>query len=83
MGILPDTYNYALCMRWECRAPFPRHRGLAIPTCITTREIFSWDTGDSFVIAALCLVQIKNIVISIIHSFINLANKLIYTLHKE
>ena len=24
-------------MRWECRDPFPRHRGLAIPTYITAR----------------------------------------------
>ena len=32
MGLLPDTYNCGLRMRREC---FPRHRGLAIPTCIT------------------------------------------------
>ena len=25
-------------MRWECRERFPRHRGFAIPTCITARS---------------------------------------------
>ena len=35
MGFLPDTQNYRLRKRWECRERFPRHRGLAIPTCIT------------------------------------------------
>ena len=34
MGFLPDTWNCELRMRRECREPFPRHRGLAIPTCI-------------------------------------------------
>ena len=24
MGLLPDMYNYGLCMRWECRERFPR-----------------------------------------------------------
>ena len=28
-------------MRWECRERFPRHIGLAIPTCITAR---TWRT---------------------------------------
>ena len=37
MGLLPDTQNCVLYMRWECRERFPRHRWLAIPTCITTR----------------------------------------------
>ena len=35
MGLLPDTENCGLCMRRECRERFLRHRGLAIPTCIT------------------------------------------------
>ena len=25
MGLLPDTYNCGLCIRWECRERFPRH----------------------------------------------------------
>ena len=37
MGLLPDTYNCGLRMRRECRAYFPRHRGLAIPACIRAR----------------------------------------------
>ena len=37
MGLLPDTHNCGLCMRQECRERFPRHHGLAIPTCITAR----------------------------------------------
>ena len=41
MGLLPDTQNCVLCMRWECRERFPRHRRLAIPTCITAR---AWRT---------------------------------------
>ena len=35
MGLLPDTYNWELCMRRESRERFPRHRGLGIPKCIT------------------------------------------------
>ena len=35
MGLLPETYNCGLRMRLECRERFLRHRGLAIPTCIT------------------------------------------------
>ena len=40
MGLLPDTQNWGLRMRRECRERFPRHRGLAIPdmhhgTCVT------------------------------------------------
>ena len=35
MGLSPDTWNYGLRMRRECRERFPRHRGLATPTCIT------------------------------------------------
>ena len=35
MGLLPDTQNYGLRMRRECRERFPRRRGLEIPTCIT------------------------------------------------
>ena len=34
MGLLPDTYDCGLCMR---RERFPRHLGLAIPTCFTAR----------------------------------------------
>ena len=37
MGLLPDTQNCGLRMRRECRERFPRHRRLAIPTCITAR----------------------------------------------
>ena len=37
MDLLPDTKNCGLCMRRECRECFPRHCGLAIPTCITAR----------------------------------------------
>ena len=37
MGLLPDTQNWGLRMRQECRERFPHHRGLAIPTCITAR----------------------------------------------
>ena len=37
MGLLPDTQNYGLRMRREYREHFPRHRGLAIQTCITAR----------------------------------------------
>ena len=29
-------------MRWECQERFPRHHGLANPTCITVR---AWRTG--------------------------------------
>ena len=35
MGLLPNTQNCGLCMRWECQESFPHHRRLAIPTCIT------------------------------------------------
>ena len=35
MDLLPDTQNYGLHMRRECRERFPRHRRLAIPTCVT------------------------------------------------
>ena len=34
MGLLPDTQSCELRMRLEC---FPRHPGLAMPTCITAR----------------------------------------------
>ena len=37
MGLLPDTQNLGVRMRRECRESFPRHHGLAIPTCITAR----------------------------------------------
>ena len=37
MGLFPDTQNCELRMRREYRKRFPRHRGLAIPTCITAR----------------------------------------------
>ena len=39
MDFLPDTYNCGLRMRRECRESFPRHRRLAIPTCITARAV--------------------------------------------
>ena len=42
MGLLPETQNCGLCMRRQCRERFPRHRGLAIQTCITAR---AWRTG--------------------------------------
>ena len=41
MGLLSDTQNCGFRMRWECRERFPRHRWLAIPTCITAR---AWST---------------------------------------
>ena len=37
MGLLLDTRNCGTHMFRECRKRFPRHRGLAIPACITTR----------------------------------------------
>ena len=37
MGLLSDMSNCELRMRRECRECFHRHRGLAIPTCITVR----------------------------------------------
>ena len=39
MGVLPDTNNCELRMRREYRKRFPRHRGLAITTCITARAV--------------------------------------------
>ena len=45
MGLLPDTWNYGLHMRWECWELFPRHRlqrkplfsdpGMHHGTCVT------------------------------------------------
>ena len=40
MGLLPDS-QIAGCACAECRERFPRHHGLAIPTCITAR---AWRT---------------------------------------
>ena len=37
-SLLPDTWNWGLHMRRECRKRYPRHRRLAILTCITARE---------------------------------------------
>ena len=37
MGLLTDTQNCGLRMRREYREGFPRHRGLAIPTCTAAR----------------------------------------------
>ena len=37
MDFLPDTQNCGLHIRRKCRESFPRHRGSAIPTCITAR----------------------------------------------
>ena len=42
MELLPDTKNNGLRMRRECGEQFPCHRGLAIPTCITTRAWRTW-----------------------------------------
>ena len=42
MGHLPDTYTCGLCIHRECRKRFPRHRGLAIPTCITCVTDVPW-----------------------------------------
>ena len=42
MDLLPDTQNRGLRMRWECRVRFPRHLGLAVPTCITARAWGTW-----------------------------------------
>ena len=36
MGPISDAYNCGLRMRREWRERFPRHRELAIPTCIIT-----------------------------------------------
>ena len=41
MGLLPDTQYCRLRMRRECQERFSRHRGLAIPTCITA---LTWRT---------------------------------------
>ena len=41
MGLLPDAQNCGLRLHRECRERFPRHRGLAILTCITAR---AWST---------------------------------------
>ena len=38
MSLLPDTQYCELRMRRGCRERFSRHRGLAIPTCITARS---------------------------------------------
>ena len=38
IGLLPDTSNWVLRMRRECQERFPRHRGLAIATCIRARD---------------------------------------------
>ena len=37
MDLLPDMKRSGLRMLRECRERFPHQRGLAIPTCITTR----------------------------------------------
>ena len=42
MGLLPGAQNCGLRMRRECRESFPRHHGLAIPTCITARASRSY-----------------------------------------
>ena len=39
MGPLPGTQNCGLRMRRESQERFPRHRGLAIPICITARAL--------------------------------------------
>ena len=40
MNLLPDRSKCGLPMSRKCRERFPRHRGLAIPTCITARARF-------------------------------------------
>ena len=39
MCLMPDTQNCGLCMHPECRERFPRHRRLAISTCIMARAL--------------------------------------------
>ena len=39
-----DTLKYRLRMSRKCRQRFPRHRGLAIPTCIKARAV-SFEVG--------------------------------------
>ena len=56
MGLLPGMSKCGLCMRRECRERFPRHRGLAISTCITVHAchdpcrdrwlVFSFEVGS-------------------------------------
>ena len=41
MGILPDTQNCGSRMHRECRERFPRHRGLAVPSCITVMRVLT------------------------------------------
>ena len=45
MGLLPDAHNRGLRMR---RERFPRHRGLAIPTCIMARASRTWSLTSGF-----------------------------------
>ena len=43
VGLLPDMQNCGLRMHRDYRERFPRHRGLAIPACITAR---AWPLSD-------------------------------------
>ena len=42
MGLLTDTQGCRLSMRRSYRERFPRHRGLAIPTCMTCVTHVPW-----------------------------------------
>ena len=57
MGLLPDTQNCRLRMRREWQERFPRHRELAIPTCITCRTA----CGDRQLTASLAVGGGENV----------------------
>ena len=45
MGFLPNTQYCGMRKRRKCRERFPRHSGLAIPTCITAH---AWSLTSGF-----------------------------------